>query len=70
MNDYNNEAFDDEPEEADGVDDAAEPDADDTGETAEVRVAEQKVTTKFLTKYERGKQPHSLTFTRHLALSR
>lgn len=56
MGDYGNEP-EPEYEEEDMVDNAAEPDADDKGDEAEEREAKKKITTKFLTKYERGMFP-------------
>lgn len=57
MNDYNDIGLDNqEPMESDMVDDAPEPDMEDgAGENAEEAEPAQKITTKFLTKYERGK---------------
>lgn len=46
---------DQEPMESDMVDDAPEPDFEEGGENAEESAPAQKITTKFLTKYERGK---------------
>lgn len=56
MNDYNDVGMDNqEPMESDMVDDAPEPDMDEgVGETGEGSETAQKITTKFLTKYERG----------------